>query len=142
MKATLLIFLTLFLAKECETKSQDIDSVRVEYVAYSRGFYQKMEIKNKTFRLFRDSNSIENPSFQPISNSVWKQMVLEFKKLDLPEIQHLKAPTKQRFHDGAAIAKVTITYKGKIYQSTDFDYGVPPVEIQKFVETINSLIKE
>ena len=78
MKATLLIFLTLFLAKECETKSQDIDSVRVEYVAYSRGFYQKMEIKNKKFRLFRDSNSIENPSFQPISNLVWKQMVLEF----------------------------------------------------------------
>ena len=69
-------------------------------------------------------------------------MVLEFKKLDLPEIQHLKAPSKQRFHDGAAIAKVTITYKGKIYQSPDFDYGVPPVEIQKFVETINSLIKE
>jgi hypothetical protein len=142
MKTMLLIFLTLFLAKECETKSQDIDSVRVEYVAYSRGFYQKMEIKNKKFRLFRDSNSIENPSFQPISNLVWKQMVLEFKKLDLPEIQHLKAPSKQRFHDGAAIAKVTITYKGKIYQSPDFDYGVPPVEIQKFVETINSLIKE
>ena len=142
MKTTVLLFLTLFLAKDCETKSQDVDSVQIEYVAYSRGFYQKMEIKNKAFRLFRDSNSIENPSFQPISNSAWKQIVLEFNKLNLGEIQHLKSPTKQRLHDGAAIAKVTITYKGKIYQSPDFDYGVPPVEIQKFVETINSIIKE
>lgn len=141
MKTTVLLFLTLFLAKECEVKSQDLNLVQIEYVAYSRGFYQKTEIKNKTFRTFRDSNSIENPAFQPISKKVWKNIILELKKLNLAEIPKLKAPTKDRFHDGAAIAKLTITYKGKTYQTPDFDHGVPPVEIQKFVETINSLIK-
>ena len=59
----------------------------------------------------------------------------------MAEIPKLKSPTKERFHDGAAIAKLTITIKGKSYQTPDFDHGVPPVEIQKFIETINSLIK-
>jgi hypothetical protein len=142
MKAITIVFFILFLVKDCEIKSQEIDAVKIEYSAYSREYYQKTEIENKKFRVFRDSNSLEDPNFQPIPKALWKEMVLEFKKLNLDAISNMEAPTKKRFHDGAAIAKLSIFYKGKAYQTVDFDRGFPPKEISKFVEKINALIKD
>jgi hypothetical protein len=49
-------------------------------------------------------------------------------------------PSEKRFHDGAAIANLKVTYKGKTYETTDF-HGFPPKEIQQFVAKINLLQK-
>jgi hypothetical protein len=62
-------------------------------------------------------------------------------KLDLENLTNLKAPTEKRFYDGAAIANLKIIYNGKIYQSSDFDHGFPPMQIKRVVEMINLLFK-
>ena len=56
-------------------------------------------------------------------------------------LPNLKAPTEKRFYDGAAIAGLKITFKGKTFETTNFDHGFPPMEIQKVAETVNSLFK-
>jgi hypothetical protein len=53
-----------------------------------------------------------------------------------------KDPTQKRVYDGAAIAELIINYKEKEYQTKNFDHGYPPVEIEKFVNKLVSLVKE
>ena len=60
----------------------------------------------------------------------------------MEEIPNLKAPTEKRFHDGAAMANLKITYKGKTYESQTFDNGFPPEKIKNLVNTILSFSKE
>jgi hypothetical protein len=48
MKILSLLFLTLFLGKGCsDNQKQDINTAVIEYVAGSRGFYQKIIIEKK-----------------------------------------------------------------------------------------------
>ena len=54
----------------------------------------------------------------------------------MEKVPTLKDPTQKRFYDGAAIANLKIRYKNKDYQTSDFDHGFPPVEIEKVVNKI------
>ena len=69
-------------------------------------------------------------------------MVGYFQTFELDSLPSYKDPTQKRFYDGAAIADLKITYKDKVYQSKNFDHGVPPVEIEKMVNKIVSLVTE
>ena len=82
-----------------------------------------------------------NPIVQKISDADWNALKDEINKLDLENLTNLKAPTEKRFYDGAAIANLKIIYNGKIYQSSDFDHGFPPMQIKRVVEMINLLFK-
>ena len=59
--------------------------------------------------------------------------------MDIEQIPNLKAPTENRFFDGAAIANLKISYKGTIYESASFDHGNPPKEIEPLVKEILSI---
>ena len=65
----------------------------------------------------------------------------ELNKIDLENLPNLKAPTEKRFYDGAAIANLNIIYKGKKYQTSNFDHGFPPMEIKRLFEIVNLLFK-
>ena len=69
-------------------------------------------------------------------------LISEFQKVDLEEIPNLKAPTEKLFHDGAAMANLKVTYKGKTYESQTFDNGFPPEKIKNLVNTILSFSKK
>lgn len=83
-----------------------------------------------------DRNGAEKAEKVKISDADWKLLVDEFSKVNLDQLDKLKAPTEKRFYDGAAIAHLTVTSKGKTYQSTDFDHGFPPKEIEALVKRI------
>ena len=68
-------------------------------------------------------------------------MVKYFQKINLEEIPNLKDPTQKRFYDGAAIADLKIRFEDKNYETTQFDHGFPPKEIEEFVNKIVSLAK-
>jgi hypothetical protein len=68
-------------------------------------------------------------------------LLSEFNKVDLENLPNLKPPTQKRLYDGAAIAELKITFKGKTFETKSFDHGNPPMEIQKVVEIVNSLFK-
>ncbi|PWA05699.1 hypothetical protein DB895_06115 [Flavobacterium psychrotolerans] len=143
MKIMSLLFLTLFLAKGCDSeKKQDLATAKIEYVANTRGYYKKITIQNQTVSISKVRKGNEIPTPKKISDKDWKELIVYFQEIELEEIPNLKAPTEKRFYDGAAIANLKINYKEKSYESASFDHGNPPVEIEKLVTKINSLIKE
>lgn len=143
MKILSLLFLSIFLGKGCDNeKKQDIKTAVIEYVANSRGFHQRIIIQNQTVSISKDRSGNVKPVTTKISNADWKVIITEFKKINLEEIPNLKAPTEKRFYDGAPIASLKITYKGKTYETPAFDHGFPPAKIEKLVNKINSFVKE
>jgi len=143
MKILTLLFLTIFLGNGCDSaKAQDIETAVIEYTANTRGFYQKITVKNQMLTVSKDRDGNDKPVPTKISDADWKELVDCFKKVELDSLSKLKAPTEKRFYDGAAIANLKITFKDKTYETDSFDHGFPPKEIKKFVNTITSLAKE
>jgi hypothetical protein len=141
MKILSLLFLTLFLGKNCQSQNNiDLSTAKIEYTANSRGLYNNTVVENKTVSVTNTRDG------KPVSNSLtdaqWNTLIKEFQKVNLEEIPSLKAPTQKRFHDGAAMADLKITYKGKTYESQTFDNGFPPEKIKNLVNTILSFSKK
>lgn len=143
MKIVTMLFLTIFLGKGCDTqKKLDLETTVIEYVANTRGFYQKITIQNQIILVFKNRQENEKPVQIKISDFHWKKLIADFQEVDLEALPNLQAPSEKRFYDGAAIANLKITYKDKIYESKSFDHGNPPTEIKKLVDQINALVKE
>ncbi|MDR6844981.1 hypothetical protein [Flavobacterium granuli] len=141
MKIITLLFLTLILGKNCQSQNNmDLNAAKIEYTANSRGLYNNTVIENKTVSVTKTRDG------KPVSNSLTdaelNALINEFQKVNLEEIPSLKAPTEKRFHDGAAMADLKITYKGKTYESQTFDNGYPPEKIKNLVNTILSFSKK
>ena len=140
MKLLSMLFLTIFLGKSCDAEQkQEIDTAVIEYTATTRGFYQQITVQNQKFTVTKDRNGNEKLAQQDISKSDWKKIIEAFQEVDLDGMQDLKGPTEKRFYDGAAIANIKITYKGKSYETNGFDHGNPPIEIEKLVQKITLL---
>lgn len=143
MKILSLLFLTIFLGNGCDSaKAQDIETAVIEYTASTRGFYQKITVKNQMVTVSKDRDGNDKPVPKKISDAEWKDLLDCFETMELDSLPQLKAPTEKRFYDGAAIANLKITFKDKAYETDSFDHGFPPKEIKKFVNTITSLAKE
>ena len=143
MKILILFFLTIFLGNGCDSaKAQDIETAVIEYTANSRGFYQKITVKNQMVTVSKDRDGNDKSVPTKISDADWKELVESFKTIELDSLSKLKAPTEKRFYDGAAIANLKITCKDKTYETTSFDHGFPPKRINKFVNKINSFAKK
>jgi hypothetical protein len=140
MKILSLLFLTLFLGKSCQSQNLDIETAKIEYTANSRGLYNKTVIENKTVSATKTRDG--KPVSSSLTDAQWNALIGEFQKVNLEEIPRLKAPTEKRFHDGAAMANLKITYKGKTYESQTFDNGYPPEKIKNLVNTILSFSKK
>ena len=143
MKVLTMILLTIFLGKGCsqETKN-DIANASIEYIATTRGFYQKITIQNKEVSITKDRNELGKGTTTKISDADWKELVNAFETIQLDSLSTYKDPTQKRFYDGAPMAKLKITYKEKEYESLNFDHGFPPVEIEKMITKIVSFGKE
>jgi hypothetical protein len=141
MKTAIALFLSLFMISSCACqKNTDMKTAVIEYEAQTRGMYQKVLVENQT--VFVAKNRDEKPVEVKISDEDWIVLTTEFEKLDLEAIPNLKAPTEKRFYDGAAIANLKITYKGKTYETKAFDHGFPPAEIKKIVTKLVSFTQK
>ncbi|PVX45940.1 hypothetical protein C8C85_1751 [Flavobacterium sp. 103] len=141
MKIITLLFLTLILGKNCQSQNNmDFSSAKIEYTANSRGLYNSTIIENKKVSVTKTRD--EKPVSNSLTDAELNALINEFQKVNLEEIPSLKAPTEKRFHDGAAMANLKITYKGKTYESQTFDNGYPPEKIKNLVNTILSFSKK
>ena len=147
MRIVSLLSVLLFVLGSCNSQkngvgtSFEMKDIEIQYEANTRGFYNKLILKNATISSTNDRDGKENPIVQKVSEVDWKALIQELNKVDLENLSNLKAPTEKRFYDGAAIANLKIIYNGKIYQSSDFDHGFPPMQIKRVVEMINLLFK-
>ncbi|SHH07062.1 hypothetical protein SAMN05444372_11414 [Flavobacterium micromati] len=143
MKILTAFFLLLFLGKGCDgVTAQDMKTVVIEYTASSRGFYQKITVKNQTIMVSKDRNGDDKSILLKINASDWDELVSYFKEVQLDHLVKLKAPTEKRLYDGAAVANLKITFDEKNYETANFDHGFPPKEIKQLVDKVNSLIKK
>lgn len=143
MKAITMILLTIFLAKSCTNEAQnDLTNTVIQYTANTRGFYQKIVIVNQKATISRDRSEKAPKEEITISDADWAVLVAAFAKINLEEVPKLKDPTQKRFYDGAPIANLKIRYQDQDYETTDFDHGFPPKEIEKLVNKIVALAKE
>lgn len=143
MKTLCILFLAIFMNNGCNgARAQDMEDTVIEYSASTRGFYQKITIKDQMVTVSKDKAGNDKPIAIKISESTWKELVSSYKILDLANLSKLNAPTEKRFHDGAAIANLKITNNKQIYETTSFDHGFPPQEIKLLVNIIVSLAKE
>lgn len=143
MKVFTLLVLTIFMAKGCSQEAKnDIANAKIVYTANTRGFYQKITIQNQEISVSRERDSADKGVTSKISDADWKELVGYFEKIELDSLSTYKDPTQKRVYDGAAIAELIINYKVKEYQTKNFDHGYPPVEIEKFVNKLVSLVKE
>ncbi|MBA4275924.1 hypothetical protein [Flavobacterium sp.] len=143
MKLFTMILLSVFLSKSCKSQTKnDLETAVLEYTANTRGFYQKITIQDQMVSVSKDRSGAEKPVATKISDKDWKELVAYFETINLDSLPTLKAPTQKRFHDGAAIADLKVTYKDKTYQTEAFDHGYPPEAIKKIVVKINSFAKK
>ena len=143
MKVFTLLVLTIFMAKGCSQEAKnDIANAKIVYTANTRGFYQKITIQNQEISVSSERDSADKGATSKISDADWKELVGYFEKIELDSLSTYKDPTQKRVYDGAAIAELIINYKEKEYQTKNFDHGYPPVEIEKFVNKLVSLVKE
>ncbi len=138
-KAIVLLFTILFFAG-CVGQKKAVDSsIKVEYKAYSRGFYQTIRVENQM--VFISKNREEKPVAFKLSAAEWNSVILVVNELNLETLSQMKAPTEKRLFDGAAIANLKITKQGKTYESQSFDHGYPPAEIEKIGNKMLSFVK-
>ena len=143
MRAFTMILLTFFLGKSCNNQAQNyIANATLQYTATTRGFFEKIVVINQKATISRDRNGEKSPEETTISDKDWKEIIGYFEKIDLEKLPTLKDPTQKRFYDGAAIANLKVRYQDKNYETTEFDHGFPPAEIEKLVNKIVSLAKE
>ena len=79
------------------------------------------------------------PNTKTCSEADWNNLMKVLKTVDVENIPSLKAPSEDRFFDGAAIGNLKITYNGTVYESQSFDHGNPPKEIATLVKEILSI---
>jgi hypothetical protein len=141
MKVLSFLILTIFIGNSCVSqKNIDMSAVEITYSAMSRGYFQKIVVKNKMVSITKSRG--EEPVTNKIDGAQWARIISEFKKINLETIPQLKAPTEKRFHDGAAIANLRITQNGKKYETKGFDNGFPPTEIEKLVTLLVAFTQE
>jgi hypothetical protein len=143
MKLFTVILLSVFLSKSCTSQTKnDLKTAVLEYTANTRGFYQKITIQDQMVTVSKDRSGNDKPIATKISEKDWKELVGYFETINLDSLETLKAPTEKRFHDGAAIANLDVSYKNKTYKTTSFDHGYPPETIKKLVTKINTFAKK
>lgn len=139
MKTIITLILSLIMLKGCSQK--DIQDTTITYVATTRGFYQKITIKNQEISINKNRNDEGLGETRKIADNDWNELVNLFSKIDLENFSNYEGPTKKRQYDGAAFANITIHYQDKDYENASFDHGYPPVEIQEFVNKVVDLSK-
>jgi len=124
--------------KETTSNVKQYNLPKIEYVANTRGFYEKITIENQAVWVTNDRNDKTNGVETQIPDDVNKELSSYLSSVNLEKLATYKDPTQKRFYDGAAIANLKITVDGKEYQTMDFDHGFPPVEIENLVNKIVS----
>lgn len=143
MKLFTVLLLSVLLGKSCSSQTKnDLKNAIFEYTANTRGFYQKISVKDQMVSVSKDRSGKDEPVATKISDADWKELVGYFETINLDDFTSLKAPTEKRFYDGAAIANLKVIYKDKTYETAAFDHGYPPAEIKKIVDKINSFAKK
>jgi hypothetical protein len=148
MKLFVACFTLIVLASNCNSKKLALtktnentlqqSAVTISYSAHTRGFYQKLILKQNSLTEFKDYEKT-NAISSTLDAKDWNECVRLLADIKLENLPNLKPPTNYRQYDGAAFAQLTVIQKGDTIQSSGFDHKHPPAEIKLLVKHILSL---
>ncbi|MDI9310094.1 MAG: hypothetical protein QM535_07760 [Limnohabitans sp.] len=110
----------------------------VEYEALSRGMFLKVKYANGLVNVFNDRNNSEKSTSIQLTKVQADELNKLLGTIKPEKLETMQAPSQARLYDGAALANMTITTKGKTYSCPGFDHGQPPAGIEKFVKKLLS----
>ena len=123
-------------AKSTAQSKQD-SSVSINYSAISRGTFLKINIIDSLITVAK--NKKDKPISKPLSEETKEKLTALLNTINLDSLSQFKDPRQARFYDGAAIGALVITKNGQVYESSNFDHGAPPKEIEAIVKEILSI---
>ncbi len=137
MKFLFILLILVFVDNRCSESNIKEEALSIEYLAQSRGVYKNIKINKKNISLKdkRDSPALS----KTCSEAHWNNLLEAIKPVNVENIPNLKAPSENRFFDGAAIARLKVIYNGNTYETQAFDHGNPPKEIASLVKQILSI---
>jgi len=118
-------------------KEHENNSISFNYSAMSRGRFLDIHVNDSIISISKNRES--KPVSKPMTKETWKKLNSLIKNINLDSLSTLKAPSEARFYDGASIGKLDISKNGTVYESSSFDHGNPPKEIEILVKDILSL---
>lgn len=77
-----------------------------------------------------------NSKTSDLSDSRWKDIIKQATIIDLDKLPSYQSTTTGRFSDKALSSTIIITYKGKTFQSSGFDAGIPPKELEALYQLL------
>lgn len=138
-KIVYIFIIPIFLSVGCISNNKNQTSKSKVTKDASLGKVEKIELSEKTRGTNRlitftpNSLSVDlngNIQSSTFSSNDWKAINTEIELLDLSRISAYKAPTTDRFTDAALASIIKIYADGDIYESTTFDSGKPPTELE------------
>lgn len=137
MKLFFILLSLVFIDNGCSQSKINQDAISLEYSAQSRNSHKNIKISKKNISIVNKRDTA--PHTKTCGEAHWNKLLKAMKPIDIKNIPNLKAPSENRFFDGAAIAKLKIIYDGTVYESQSFDHGNPPKEIEPLVKEILSI---
>lgn len=137
MKFFFVLVSLIVLDHSCSTLKTNQDTIAIEYSANSRGTHKHIIITKKNISVANKRD--EAPINMPCSETDWNTLLKALEPINIENIPNLKAPSENRFFDGAAIGNLKIISNGKTYETPSFDHGNPPKELAELVKEILSI---
>lgn len=130
----LFFFSILFILMNCA--SQKTTNIKeIIYNAITRGRAENITLKGSSLQYKTNQKSI----FINLTKEQQEKVNIEISKINLNEINNLKAPTDKRFYDGAMHTSILIKSNSKEYTSTTFDDTNPPIELKALCQLLINL---
>jgi hypothetical protein len=113
--------------KKLSTVNQKMQKVdKVELKEQTRGSNRIIVFEPTFFNTSLNGNTTKTE----ISTADWENIVKQANLIDLSKISTYESPTTGRFSDRALSSTIIITSGGKTYESSTFDAGIPPKELE------------
>ena len=130
----LFFFSILFILMNCASQ-KTTDTNEIIYNAITRGRLENITIKGSSLQYKTNQKSI----FINLTKEQQEKVNIEISKINLNEINNLKAPTDKRFYDGAMHTSILIKSNSTEYTSSTFDDTNPPIELKALCQLLLNL---
>lgn len=142
---TIFLLLCCLINIKCISRNNSIESKNNTLTSKENDQIEKIELREftrgtnrliiyKKDSLITDFNGINSQS--EISKAYWANIIKQVDLLNLSKISSYKSPTTKRFSDSALSSIITITSGDKTYNSSSFDAGIPPKELEGLYELL------
>lgn len=133
MKLIFIIF-TLISLKSCAQTENAV----ITYDAETRGFYYHV-VLNKENLMVQKTRTAQTGTEIKLTEAQWDEIEGMLKKIDVSQMENLKADSSKSMVDAAAMATLKVKLPNENIHSCSFDHGNPPKELEQLVNTILTL---